>query len=295
MPSTVKTLRTLVIIAFGTLFGFGLGAHDAEAAKRFGGGQSIGKQRESIQREAAPRPPSQSPAAAPQTPPVQRPGLGGMLGGLLAGGLLGALLFGGAFDGINFADVAMLALALGGGWLLLRTFARGRAPAPPALQGAPRTGSAMPAPQFGRPLARSVSPSVPEPGAATARRVPAGFDESAFLEQARKAFLRLQAANDSGDRGSIQDFTTPEFFAMLDAQLRARDNAPHKVSVTTLNAELLQVETEGNEATARVLFSGFIRESEEGLPERFEEIWHVVKDLSDPKASWLLAGIQQVN
>jgi predicted lipid-binding transport protein (Tim44 family) len=227
---------------------------------------------------------------------MKRPGFGGPLAGLLAGGLLGALFFGGAFDGINFADVAILALLLGGGWLLLRNLTRGRAAAPPALQGAGGTGSAEPAPQFGRPLPRPVPPAAaPEPSEAPVRRVPADFDEPAFLEQARKAFVRLQSANDSGDRDAIRDFTTPEFFATIGDQLDARRGTPQKVYVTTLNAELLEVASEADQAVASVLFSGFIRESEEGLPQRFEEIWHVLKDLSDPKSSWLLAGIQQVD
>ncbi len=125
--------------------------------------------------------------------------------------------------------------------------------------------------------------------------MPADFDEPAFLERARKAFVRLQAANDSGDLDAIRDFTTPEFFATLEAQIQSRAGASQKVNVTTLDAELLEVATEGNLAVASVLFSGFIRESEEGLPERFEEIWHVVKDPSDRKSSWLIAGIQQVD
>jgi predicted lipid-binding transport protein (Tim44 family) len=202
------------------------------------------------------------------------------------------LFFGGAFDGINFADVAILALLLGGGWLLLRSLTRGRAAARPALQPAGGAPVTSPVPGLG---AASAPAPLPETAAAPARRVPADFDEPAFLERARKAFVRLQAANDSGDLDAIRDFTTPEFFATLEAQIQSRAGASQKVNVTTLDAELLEVATEGNLAIASVLFSGFIRESEEGLPERFEEIWHVVKDPSDRKSSWLIAGIQQVD
>lgn len=283
-------MRKLLIIAFATLVGLTLGAQNADAAKRLGGGQSIGKQRDSMQREATPRPPAQAPAAAPQGAPAQRPGWGGPLAGLLAGGLLGALLFGGAFDGINFADVAILALLLGGGWLLLRSLARGRGTPRAALEASGGPGMASPTPAFGRPAPEPLPQTVPEP----ARRIPADFDQAAFLEQARKAFVRLQEANDARDLDAIRDFTTPEFFATLESQIRARREAAQKVYVTTLDAELLEVATEGDLAVASVLFSGFIRESEDGLPERFEEIWHVVKDPADPKSSWLIAGIQQV-
>ncbi len=288
-------MRKFLTLAFAILVGLSLGAEHANAAKRFGGGQSIGKQRDSIQREAAPRPPAQAPAAAPPGAPAQRPGWGGPLAGLLAGGLLGALFFGGAFDGIKFADVAMLALLLGGGWLLLRTLGRNRAPARPALQpaaGGMAGGMSPPPPAppaFGRPAAEPVSAAP----AAVARNIPADFDQAAFLIQARKAFVQLQAANDSGDLEAIRDYTTPELFTALESQVQARGGATQKVAVTTLDAELLEVTTEGNHAVASVLFSGFMRESEDGLPERFEEIWHVVKDPAERKSSWLVAGIQQ--
>jgi len=282
-------MRKLLILAFAALVGFSLGAEHAQAAKRFGGGQSIGKQRESIQREAAPRPPAQAPAAAPQGAPAQRPGWGGPLAGLLAGGLLGALFFGGAFDGIKFGDVAILALLLGGGWLLLRNLARSRAPVRPALEPA-AGGAASPAPAFGRPDAAPLPPAAAPP----ARNIPPDFDQAAFLSQARKAFIQLQTANDTGNLEAIRDYTTPELYAELESQVRARGGATQKVAVTTLDAELLEVATDGDLAVASVLFSGFVRESEDGLPEHFEEIWHVVKNPTDRKSSWLLAGIQQV-
>ena len=55
----MKKLFTLLTLA---VFSFGLAAFDAEA-KRFGGGKSIGKQREAISPQAAPKS-GQAPAAA---------------------------------------------------------------------------------------------------------------------------------------------------------------------------------------------------------------------------------------
>jgi len=278
-------MRKLLVVVCAIWFGVSLGVDDAEAARRFGGGQSIGKQRDSMQRDVAPRPPAQAPAAAPQSAPGPRPGFGGPLAGLLAGGLIGAMLFGGAFDGIKFADVALLALLLGGGWLLLRTLSRGGAAPRPALQTATGVDATPPPARFGSP-----TPQTPAP-----RPIPADFDEAAFLEQARRAFVSLQGANDAGDLAAIHDFATPELYAEIESQIRARGGAAQETKVTTLETELLSVVEEGSLAIASVLFSGFIRESGEGLPARFEEIWHVTKDLADKKSVWLLAGIQQVD
>jgi predicted lipid-binding transport protein (Tim44 family) len=42
-----------------------------------------------------------------------------------------------------------------------------------------------------------------------------------------------------------------------------------------------------------VRFHGLIRETADGNPEPFDEIWHVRKKSGDARASWLIAGIQQ--
>lgn len=288
-------MQRLVAILAAALFGFALGVDDAEAARRLGGGKNLGQQRDSMQREqVAPKPPAQAPAAAPQSAPGARPGFGGMLGGLLAGGLLGALLFGGAFEGISMADVAMIALLALGGFLLFRALARSRAPARGSLQpagaGAPmRVEPQVPA------MRREASATLPaSTPAATQRNIPADFDAEGFLKHARRAFVQLQAANDKGDLAAIRDYTTPELYAALEAEIRSRGDAPQQVNAVTLNADLLDVTTDDKTAIASVRFSGYLRENGEGLPQEFDEIWHVTKDLSDPKSVWLLAGIQQV-
>ncbi|MET0918216.1 MAG: Tim44-like domain-containing protein [Burkholderiales bacterium] len=289
-------MHRLMAVFSAVMLGFALGVTDAEAARRLGGGKNLGQQRESIQREqVAPKPPAQAPAAAPQSAPGARPGFG-MLGGLLAGGLIGALLFGGAFEGIKIADVAMFALVALGAWLLFRSLARSRAPASGSLQPAGGGGPLRVEPQG--PIARrEVAAPVPASSAtpaARARNIPADFDADGFLKHARRAFVQLQAANDARDLAAIRDFTTPELYAALESEIGSRGAAPQQVNAVTLNAALLDVTTENNAAVASVLFSGYLREDGDGLPQEFEEIWHVTKDLGDPKSVWLLAGIQQV-
>lgn len=288
-------MHRLLTIFSAVLLGFTFGMADADAARRLGGGKNLGQQRDSIQREAAPRPPAQAPAAAPQSAPTPRPGFG-MLGGLLAGGLIGALLFGGAFDGIKMADVAMIALLALGAWFLFRAFSRSRSPSRGALQ--PAGGSGPVRFEPGQPVLRRESgPSLPAsapPAQAESRRVPADFDADSFLKHARRAFIQLQAANDARDLAAIRDYTTPELYALLEAEVRDRGAAPQRVDAVTLNAELLDVTNEDDMAIASVLFRGSLREDGAGLPEEFEEIWHVRKSLSDPKSVWLLSGIQQL-
>ena len=109
-------MSKLIGVVFAFILGLGVVIPDAEAARRLGGGKSLGMQRQ------APPPaqrPQQAQQAAPQQPgAAAAPAAGsrwlGPVAGLLAGGLIGALIFGGAFDGIRFMDIVLiLALAAG--------------------------------------------------------------------------------------------------------------------------------------------------------------------------------------
>ena len=141
-----------------------LGALDADAARRLGGGGSIGRQSPNVtQRQATPpanaptAAPAQrnatQPAAAPNTPAAQpaRRGFGGMLAGLAAGlglaWLAHTLGFGEAFA--NILMIALLAVVVMAviGFILRR---RNAAPAPRtgyAYQGAGATADAPVSPR----------------------------------------------------------------------------------------------------------------------------------------------------
>ncbi|MES2880220.1 MAG: Tim44-like domain-containing protein [Pseudomonadota bacterium] len=110
---------TLVLAVFLLLAGF-----NAEAARRMGGGKSIGQQSSNVtQRQAAPAQQGAAPAAAPAPAPAGAPAAapkkpwGAMLGGLAAGmglaWLASSLGLGGLASGIGqFLMFALLALAV---------------------------------------------------------------------------------------------------------------------------------------------------------------------------------------
>ena len=56
---------------------------------------------------------------------------------------------------------------------------------------------------------------------------------------------------------------------------------------------MIDASIENNKAVASVRYTGVIREEGENA-EGFDEVWHVIKDLSDSNAAWKLAGIQQI-
>jgi predicted lipid-binding transport protein (Tim44 family) len=132
--------------------------------------------------------------------------------------------------------------------------------------------------------------SAPGSPAAT-RPLPPGFDAQGFAAQAKLQFIRLQAAHDAGERKMIADYTTPEMFAQLTADL-AGDEPRKATEIVTLQAEVLEVVTEGDRHWASVRYTGTLREGGEPATTAFDEIWNLTKPV-DGSSGWLLAGIQQ--
>lgn len=249
----------------------------------------------------------------------------GPLAGLAAGGLLAALFMGGAFDGIKFFDIILMLLLAGGIFFVVRMFLAKKAaqnvggasgsntmqysgaggaynptqpaPASTPLQRAPaptqQSAGRIVAPEIGSALSTAnASPDVI--AAATANpRIPADFDVAPFERNSKAAFIRLQAANDAKDLNDIRDFTTPEMYGEIALQLQERGDVAQRTEVVSVDARVIEVVIEDKRAIASVRYTGVIREDNDGA-EGFDEIWHVVKDLTDNNATWKLAGIQQL-
>ena len=278
----IATLMTLAVLSFG------LATFDAEA-KRFGGGKSIGQQRQSISPQAAPKP-TQAPTAAAAATGGNK--WAGPLAGLAAGGLLAALFMGGAFEGVNMMDVLMLAALMAAIFFVIRMMRKSRqeqVTRPLQYSGMDANTSNSPIPPTSMGLGTAT-----ETTQKTAN-IPADFKVEPFLRNAKTSFIRLQAANDARDLNDIREYTTPEMYAEISMQISERGDEPQKTEVLSINAELLEVVTTDDQAIASVRFNGQLRESPDSLPESIDEIWHVQKSLKDAEAVWLLAGIQQVS
>ncbi|HWD22996.1 MAG TPA: Tim44-like domain-containing protein [Burkholderiales bacterium] len=255
---------------------------DAEA-RRFGGGRSIGVQR-NVQSAPPARPAQQQQTAQPQqgAPAQGAPAAAGskwgpILGGLALGGLLGWL-----FAGNGLGGVLLLALLAIAAVLAFRALAR-RRETPQQVQYA----------GLGRDTVYAPPPGQASAPVRASGRVPAGFDAEGFLRAAKKNFARLQVANDLGELESIRDFTTDEMFEEVRKDFAER-GAAQRTDVTSLDAELLELATEGDKHWVSVRFSGMVREAPGTAPVGFQEVWNLVKP-SDGSSGWLLAGIQQMH
>jgi len=265
------------------LLGLSLAAVDADAARRLGGGTSVGKQR---QITPTPRAPAQAPSAAPAAPAQQPSGMSkwlGPLAGLALGAGLASLFMGNGLGGALGSIMLMLLIAVAAmfAWRMLR-----RKPQSEPLQYAGAGAQGSP-PN----ISNIFGGGAPAP-AAIVNRYPPGFDAETFARHAKLNFTQLQAANDRRDLSAMRDFMTPGLYAEIAAQVAAAGSAPQKTEVVTLNAEVLEVVTEGDAYIASVRFSGAIREQADALPESFSEVWHLEKPVNG-STGWLISGIQQ--
>lgn len=296
--------RAFAVALSGVALSLVLMTGDALAAKRLGGGGSLGMQRQSVAapKQAAPAPtpapnhaaPAQQPvpspvAAAPQAQPKRS--WMGPLAGLAAGIGLAALASHFGF-GEELASMMMIGLVVMGVMMVIGMIMRRRAPAQPAYAGAGAVYSGGGAAEVQQPVAAAYT--VPAAGGTTAIAIPADFDVEGFLRHAKVNFIRLQAANDAGNLDDIREFTSPEMFAEIKLAVGERGQSQQETDVVALSAELLDVTEEAQRYVASVHFSGQIREDRAANTEAFAEIWHLTKP-RDGRSGWVLAGIQQLS
>jgi len=285
-------MKKLFLVFCTAILALGLSIDSAEAA-RLGGGRSFGMQRQSISprpaptRQAAPVAPT-APVGVPTATPKRN--WMGMVGGLAAGLGIAALLshFGMGAGMTNFLMIVLLVMAA---IFVFKLLFRRTTP-PVQAAGYPETLRYSAVDDSPAATASNVVPIGAL--AAGAANVPADFDSEGFLRIAKVNFVRLQAANDAKNLDDIRDFVSPELHAEIKLQMDERGDIAQRTDVVTLNAELLEVATEGNRHIASVHFSGMIREAADAAAAPFDEVWNLSKP-TDGSKGWIIAGIQQVN
>jgi len=267
-------------------------------AKRLGGARSAG-----TQRSITNAPPAATPAKPAQAqqmqqsaaPAAAQPAASGMsrwmpmLGGLALGGALGWLMgangMGGLMVGLLLAGLLAFAAVF-----VVRMLMQKRGAEPQRMQYAGGMGNETVA---APPPSQAAGFDAPAPASA-AGNVPAGFDVAGFLRGAKLNYMKLQIANDQGNLEELREFTSDELFEELKKDLLARGSEKQQTDVLALNADLLEVVTEGDKHWASVRFSGTVRESPGDAPTGFEEVWNLAKPVSGSQG-WQLAGIQQMH
>ena len=300
----------------------------AEAAKRLGGGKSMGQQSSNVtQREAVkPAPavtpaPSTAPSAAPAVAqPKKSWGMGGMLGGLAAGLGLAWLAHSLGF-GAEFGQLLMFGLIALGVMMVVGMVMRRRQPeqagnSPFAFEGAGAPVNPSNLPQYNpknvgndasarpmdtdptyAPQAAYAGGSMIGSGLAGNQTwgIPAGFDTLGFVNAAKQNFITLQQAWDRSDIPALRVMMTDSMLDEIKTQLAEREATAsgqvNHTEVVMLDAQLLGIEEVGAAYMASVEFSGLIREDTSAGPTPFREVWNMTKP-KDGSLGWLVAGVQ---
>ncbi len=310
MTRKLATLTVASLLALGTL----CATFDAAEAARMGGGKSFGSKpsySQPAQRQQTPSMNQQKPAQQQQqnlgqTAP-QRPGFfgrfGGFMGGMLAGSLLGALFFGMPFAGGGMMDLLLIGILIVAGVMVFKMIAARRRQPEYSYAGAAQRQSEAPTNQGGWGESQwdrlRAAPASGHTGGQTdgqpspAINVP-GFNEEEFLRGAKMVYTRLQGSWDARDLEDIREFTSPEVYAEIASQA-AQDPTPSKTEILLVNARLLEVKPQGEQVLATVYFDVLMREDKaKDAPEQVREVWHFRRESPDPKSSWKLEGIQQL-
>ena len=305
--------QAIALVAIALTLGSTLASFDAEAARRLGGGKSVGMQRNTATQpaqapanNAAPGAPAQTAPAAGTAAAAAAPGAAAAAGkrswlGPVAGiaAVLGiaalASHFGFGEALANMMTIALLAMAVlfVVGWFL-RKRAQGQQPAYAAGQQRQEPSLAYRTSDAAQRPGGSLIGSGLAGGAALVQpaRIPEGFDTAAFERNARDQFMALQAANDAGDLDRLRDYLTPEMFEEARSEIAARGNAPQKTEVFGLDAKVLEVVEDATHYIVSVRFQGSVRDEAHAPTEDLDEVWHLTK----PRAGfggWTIAGIQQ--
>ena len=318
--------KTLALFAVVLTLGMTAMSFDAEAARRLGGGKSVGTQRSNVT-----APPANTPGGATNAPSQAAPAAGtaaaagapaaaaakrswmGPIAGLAAGLGLAALMshlgLGAAFA--NFLMIALLVMAvLAVVAFVMRKRAAAQSGAMAGAGGVGRMGSPFGQPQQtayqgnepamqprgGSLIGSRLGAGTGEPwapaSAGVTGSIPADFDAAGFAKNAEDQFMALQAANDAADLVRLRSYLTPEMFEAVKADIEERGNAPQQTQVFGLNAQVLDVAEEGNQYVVSVRFQGSVRDEVGAIPEDLDEIWHLVKP-KQGMGGWVIAGIQQ--
>ena len=252
------SLASVVLAAALALTGF-----SAEAAKRMGGGKSMGQQSGNVtKRDASPATPNNAtpaaPAAAGAAAAAPKKPWGAMLGGLAAGlglaWLASSLGLGEAFGNILMFGLLALAIMMAVGWFM-RKRAAGNRPAasgnsPFAFQGAGNGSAPVSTPRpynpenvgndsSARPFERTSSGATDNriqssgsmigaglsssPSSMLNWSIPADFDSENFLNAAKSNFVAMQAAWDKADIGSLRVMMTDTMLKEIQSQLNERE------------------------------------------------------------------------
>jgi predicted lipid-binding transport protein (Tim44 family) len=283
----MKTFVSLMMVVFVSL-----AAVDSAEAKRFGSG-GFGKAfKTSPFKKASPQKMAPKNADANKSglagSAARRPGMGGLMGGLLAGGMFAYLLGNGAFEGIQMMDILLFGLI---GFVLFKLFLGQKVPAvsgtngqglnrqtynqhKPVIQGFEQPNSAGDG-VFG------ASDEIP-------MNIPADFDVTGFANRSLEHYKLVHKAWDQGNMSTVKEYLHGSLLEQLQAE-RSQQAEVLDNEVLDLAAHVVRSEVIDRIHSVSILFRGRMRDLQAGQEQGIYDVWHLEQTSS---GSWLIIGIE---
>jgi predicted lipid-binding transport protein (Tim44 family) len=272
----MKTVLSLVMAVF-----LSISFAEPAEAKRFGSG-GFGKAfKTSPFKKASPQKaiPGNGSNLAGNKAAGRKPGMGGLMGGLLAGGMFAYLLGSGAFEGIQFMDILLFALL---GFVLFKVFA-GRKQVHAHQQGYQGSPTSQPAHQ-----AFESSNSSMGSGQDVPMDLPVDFDLAGFTSRAVEHYSLVHKAWDQADMSTVKEYLDESLYSQLEAE-RKQDSDILNNQILDLDAEIVRSQATKEGFILSVLFRGRMKDLDQNQEQGIYDVWHLEQTNGGP---WLIVGIE---
>ncbi|RJE76402.1 hypothetical protein CWB96_02815 [Pseudoalteromonas citrea] len=273
-------LFSLISLLFATSF-------DVEARKKFGSKKS-GKTHQTSTTAQKKQVDTKSLAANKTAKPKssKKGIMAGVLGGLLAGGLIASML-GDDFEGFQFMEMLMLAIAAFVIFKLIKAFMAKRQQ--PQMAGAPQFNQQQ---TFNQPQQFQAQqqtsggfgqqPDVPF-------NLPRDFDINGFLQGARQHYHTLQGAWNSKDYSTMAEYLSPELVEQFKQEREQQGEVATEVMF--IDAEMVRADTQPHVWEVSIMFKGKYRDLGDMQEEPIHEVWHLERKTAGD-SPWLIVGVE---
>lgn len=270
----MKTVFSLVMALF-----ISLAAVESAEAKRFGSG-GFGKAfKTSPFKKASPQkatPGKNTGSGSALT--NRKPGMGGLMGGLLAGGMFAYLLGSGAFEGIQMMDVLLMALFA---FVIFKLFFARKVSHAHGQQAFGGQHSATHQAFDAFNTQSGQTDQIP-------MEFPANFDAAGFAQRALGHYKLVHDAWDKGQLDTIKEYLHKSLFDQL-AQERSQYSGELHHQVLDLSADIVRSESTTDGHAISVLFRGRVNDVINNQEQGIYDVWHLAQT-SD--GAWVIVGIE---
>ncbi|MBQ4876548.1 Tim44 domain-containing protein [Pseudoalteromonas luteoviolacea] len=279
-------LLTIVSMLFATAF-------DAEARKKFGS-KKKGKthQTSTVQQKKQVDTKSLAAQQGAKKKSSKKGIMAGVLGGLLAGGLIAAMM-GDDFEGFQFLEMILLAIAAFVLFKVIMGFMRKRQQ--PQMAGAPNFAQQQPQQNqsFSQPQQFQANQTAGGFGAQqeVPFNLPRDFDVNGFLQGARSHYQTIQTAWNNRDYTTMAEYLSPELVEEFRQEREQQGDVATEVMF--VDAELARADVGADKWEISVMFRGKYRDQGDMQEEPIHEVWHLERK-TQGDAPWLIVGVEDL-